>query len=156
MPEEQLEERRMKLRRGLTHMQRLFLYGKLSGLNDKDAALAAGYSLSVAENTRQKIWKPSLVDEFSQVKSRLSPPIPSRASTNESAVPAPTCPITAFGDANSTSVATRRTVRSKTVVFGQPSLCPESLQHVARQTHINTPRGVAVFWTLKCREISWC
>jgi hypothetical protein len=78
--EEQLEERRLRLRHGLTNMQRLFLFGKLSGLNDKDAALAAGYSLSVAENTRQKIWKPRLVDEFIQVKSRLSPPIPSRAS----------------------------------------------------------------------------
>ena len=32
-----------------TDRQRLFLFGKLSGLNDKDAALAAGYSLSVAE-----------------------------------------------------------------------------------------------------------
>jgi phage terminase small subunit len=39
----------------LTDMQRIFLYGKLSGLNDKDAALAAGYSLSVAENTKQRI-----------------------------------------------------------------------------------------------------
>jgi|SRR5580692_2188154 hypothetical protein len=78
--EERLEERRLRLQHGLTNMQRLFLFGKLSGLNDKDAALAAGYSLSVAENTRQKIWKPRLVEEFSQVKSRLSPPIPSRVS----------------------------------------------------------------------------
>jgi len=32
----------------------------LSGLNDKDAAIAAGYSVSVAENTKQRIriWKP--------------------------------------------------------------------------------------------------
>ena len=34
---------------GVEEKQRLFLFGKLSGLNDKDAALAAGYSLSVAE-----------------------------------------------------------------------------------------------------------
>jgi hypothetical protein len=71
-PEEQLEELRMKLRRGLTHMQRLFLYGKLGGLNDKDAALAAGYSLSVAKNTRQKIWKPRVADEFASIKCHLS------------------------------------------------------------------------------------
>src|SRR5215469_995207 len=48
--EEQLERRRSELRNGLTDRQRLFLFGKLSGLNDKDAALAAGYSVSVAEN----------------------------------------------------------------------------------------------------------
>jgi hypothetical protein len=33
-------------------------------LNDKDAAIAAGYSLSVAENTKQRIWKPRVRDEF--------------------------------------------------------------------------------------------
>jgi hypothetical protein len=42
-PEEQLEKRRSELRNGLTDMQRLFLFGKLGGLNDKDAAIAAGY-----------------------------------------------------------------------------------------------------------------
>jgi len=40
-PEEELEQRRSELRNGLTNMQRLFLFGKLSGLNDKDAAIAA-------------------------------------------------------------------------------------------------------------------
>jgi hypothetical protein len=34
--------RRSELRNGLTDRQRLFLFGKLSGLNDKDAAIAAG------------------------------------------------------------------------------------------------------------------
>jgi hypothetical protein len=34
------------------------LFGKLSGPNDKDAAIASGYSLSVAENTKQRIRKP--------------------------------------------------------------------------------------------------
>ena len=63
-PEEDLEQRRSELRNGLTDMQRLFLFGKLCGLNDKDAAIAAGYSLSVAENTKQKIWKPRVIDEF--------------------------------------------------------------------------------------------
>ncbi|HXN22850.1 MAG TPA: hypothetical protein VOA41_08935 [Candidatus Dormibacteraeota bacterium] len=37
--------------------QRLFVYEKIFGSNDKEAALAAGYSLSVAENTKQKIWR---------------------------------------------------------------------------------------------------
>src|SRR6266849_5474736 len=44
-PEEELEARRSELRNGLTDRQRLFLFGKLSGLNDKDAAIAAGYSV---------------------------------------------------------------------------------------------------------------
>jgi phage terminase small subunit len=59
------------LRNGLTDKQRLFLFGKLSDLNDKDAALAAGYSLSVSENTRQRIWKPRVVAEFERLKSVL-------------------------------------------------------------------------------------
>jgi hypothetical protein len=37
-PEEELEQRRSELRNGLTDKQRLFLFGKLSALNDKDAA----------------------------------------------------------------------------------------------------------------------
>ncbi len=67
-PEEQLEQRRSELRNGLTDMQRLFLFGKLSGLNDKDAAIAAGYSLSVAENTKQRIWKPGVRAEFERLQ----------------------------------------------------------------------------------------
>jgi phage terminase small subunit len=47
--------------------QRLFLFGKLSGLNDKDAPLAAGYSLSVAENTKLRIWKPQVRGEFERM-----------------------------------------------------------------------------------------
>jgi len=66
-PEEQLERRRSELRNGLTDMQRLFLFGKLSGLNDKDAAIAAGYSLSVAENTKQRIWKPRVRAGFGRL-----------------------------------------------------------------------------------------
>jgi len=42
--------------RKLNLRQRVFVYEKLFGQNDKQAALAAGYSLSVAENTKQKIW----------------------------------------------------------------------------------------------------
>jgi len=66
--EEELAQRRSELRNGLTDMQRLFLFGKLSGMNDKDAALAAGYSLSVAENTKQRIWKPQVRAEYERVK----------------------------------------------------------------------------------------
>ena len=60
-----------RLRRSdeITRLQRTFLLEKLVGLNDKDAALAAGYSLSVAENTKQKIWaKPGVQEQFKQLK----------------------------------------------------------------------------------------
>lgn len=67
-PEEELEQRRLELRNGLTDLQRLFLFGKLSGLNDKDAAIAAGYSVSVAENTKQRIWKPRVRAEFERLQ----------------------------------------------------------------------------------------
>ena len=66
-PEQELEERRWELKKGLTDLQRLFLFGKLSGLNDKDAVVAAGYSLSVAENTKQRIWKPQVRAEYERV-----------------------------------------------------------------------------------------
>jgi hypothetical protein len=67
-PGEELEARRSELRSGLTDRQRLFLFGKLSGLNDKDAAIAAGYSVSVAENTKQRIWKPRVRAEFERLR----------------------------------------------------------------------------------------
>jgi hypothetical protein len=67
-PEEALEQHRSELRNCLTDMQRLFLFGKLSGLNDKDAAIAAGYSVSVAENTKQRIWKPRVRAEFERLQ----------------------------------------------------------------------------------------
>jgi hypothetical protein len=70
-PEEELEQRRSELRNGLTDMQRLFLFGKLSGLNDKDAAIAAGYSASVAENTKQRIWKPRVRAEFERLQQSI-------------------------------------------------------------------------------------
>ena len=70
--EEQLERRRSELRNGLTNRQRLFLFGKLSGLNDKNAALAAGYALSVAENTKQRIWKPQVLAEYERVRRTLT------------------------------------------------------------------------------------
>jgi hypothetical protein len=70
--EAELEKRRSDLRSGLTDRQRLFLFGKLGGLNDKDAALAAGYSVSVAENTKQRIWKPLVLAEYERVCQALS------------------------------------------------------------------------------------
>jgi len=70
--EEELEARRSELRNGLTGMQRLFLFGKLRGLNDKDAALAAGYSVSVAKNTKQRIWKPRVRSEFERLQRTVS------------------------------------------------------------------------------------
>jgi phage terminase small subunit len=52
----------------ITRHQRTFLLEKLAGLNDKYAALAAGYSLSVAENTKQRIWaKPGVHKEFDRL-----------------------------------------------------------------------------------------
>ena len=66
--EEELEQRRLELTNGLTVMQRLFLFGKLGGLNDKDAAIAAGYSVSVAENTKQRVWKPRVRAEFERLR----------------------------------------------------------------------------------------
>jgi phage terminase small subunit len=54
--------------RGLTRKQHAFLREKVFGLNDKEAALAAGYSLSVAENTKQKIWaQPEIRSQFERL-----------------------------------------------------------------------------------------
>ena len=75
-PEQELEQRRSDLRHGLTDRQRLFLFGKLGGLNDKDAALAAGYSLSVAENTKQRIWKPQVRAEYERLRRILTTTAP--------------------------------------------------------------------------------
>ena len=56
----------------LTRLQRTFLLEKLTGLNDKEAALAAGYSPSMAENTKQKIWsKPGVRGEFQSLETQL-------------------------------------------------------------------------------------
>jgi hypothetical protein len=67
-----VEVKRSELRKGLTQRQRLFILGKLSGLNDKDSALAAGYSLSVAENTKQRIWKLRVRNEWERLRSEIA------------------------------------------------------------------------------------
>jgi hypothetical protein len=54
---------------GLLRRQRHFILEKLIGQTDKDAALAAGYSLTVAANTKQKLWsKPGVRKEFERLK----------------------------------------------------------------------------------------
>jgi hypothetical protein len=63
-----IEAKRSELRNGLTCRQRMFILEKLVGRSDKDAALSAGYSLSVAENTKQRIWKPPVRAEFEQLR----------------------------------------------------------------------------------------
>jgi hypothetical protein len=56
----------------ITREQRAFLWGKLLGSNDKDAALAAGYAPSVAQNTKQKIWsRPGVRDEYAKLDQKL-------------------------------------------------------------------------------------
>jgi phage terminase small subunit len=58
---------------------------KVLGLNDKEAALAAGYTLSVAENTKQKIWaKPQVRAEFERLRSRVGTGPPPRDKSNGS------------------------------------------------------------------------
>lgn len=54
---------------GLLRRQRHFILEKLIGQTDKDPALAAGYSLTVAANTKQKLWsKPGVRSEFERLK----------------------------------------------------------------------------------------
>lgn len=67
-----VETKRSELRNGLTRRQRTFILEKLVGLNDKDAALTAGYSLSVAENTKQRIWKPRVRAEWNRLRCELA------------------------------------------------------------------------------------
>ena len=63
-----LKAKRSDLRNGLTRRQRIFILEKIAGLSDRDAALAAGYSASVAENTKQRIWKPRVRAEWERLK----------------------------------------------------------------------------------------
>jgi len=52
---------------GLTRRQRTFILEKLVGMNDKNAALLAGYSLGVSRNTKEKIWKLNVRAEFERL-----------------------------------------------------------------------------------------
>ena len=53
---------------GIVGSKRIFLLEKSVGLNDKAAALAAGYSLSVSENTKQRIWKTRVRNEWDRLR----------------------------------------------------------------------------------------
>ncbi len=70
--QEAAEERESELLNGLTRRQRHFVLEKLMGHCDKDAALLAGYSLSVAENTKQRVWKPPVRVEFERLARKLA------------------------------------------------------------------------------------
>ena len=53
----------------VTRRERTFLLEKLVGLSDRRAAIAAGYSLSMANNTKQKIWsRPNMLEEMEALK----------------------------------------------------------------------------------------
>ena len=69
---EQARRRRSDLLNGLTRRQRHFIVEKLLGFCDKDAALLAGYSLSVAENTKQRLWKEPVRAQFERLRANLS------------------------------------------------------------------------------------
>jgi hypothetical protein len=69
--QEWVDIKRSILRNGLTDRELIFILEKLVGLNDKNAALAAGYSLSVAENTKQRIWNRRVIEEFKRLATEL-------------------------------------------------------------------------------------
>jgi hypothetical protein len=71
-PSDVATARRSDILHGLTREERTFILEKLVGLNDKDAALAAGFTLSMAENTKQKIWsRPAVRREFERLADAL-------------------------------------------------------------------------------------
>lgn len=51
MPSRRSSQKKAVRIRGLTRKQHAFIREKVPGMNDNDAALAAGYSFPVAENT---------------------------------------------------------------------------------------------------------
>jgi hypothetical protein len=71
-----LDIKRSELRNGLTKRQCIFILEKLVGLNHKNAALSAGYSLSVSENSKQRILNDRLNAEFERLKSEVASRIP--------------------------------------------------------------------------------
>jgi len=77
-------------------MQLAFIHHKiLYGMNDKDAAIAAGYAPSVAENTLQKIWaKPGVKAEFERLKNRFQAAAQSPVEGSWDKIPEKDAPIT--------------------------------------------------------------
>lgn len=62
-------------RKALTPRERTFVEGVAEGKTDKQAALDAGYSLSMAENTKQKLWtKPQVQKYFERMLRMVAPP----------------------------------------------------------------------------------
>lgn len=57
---------------GLPGGSGMFILEKLVGRNDKEAALSAGYSPSVAENTKQRVWKPQVRLEFERLHHQIT------------------------------------------------------------------------------------
>jgi phage terminase small subunit len=59
----------------LSEREKKFAQGVASGMSDKQAALAAGYTESMAANTSQKIWsRPELQTYFVGLMQRAAPP----------------------------------------------------------------------------------
>jgi hypothetical protein len=52
----------------LSLRQHAFVREKILGMSDKDAALAAGYAPSMADNTKHKLWTPQVTAEFERLK----------------------------------------------------------------------------------------
>jgi len=69
---------------GLLRRQRHFILEKLIGQTDKTAAIAAGYSVSTAENTKQKIWaRAGVRAEFKRLRGIMIETICSCAARSE-------------------------------------------------------------------------
>jgi phage terminase small subunit len=65
---------------------------KILGSNDKEAAIAAGYSPSVAENTKQKLWaKPQVREEFERLTRRFWTPRDQDANQQDTLAHIPSC-----------------------------------------------------------------
>jgi phage terminase small subunit len=78
---------KIKRSEGLLRRQRHFILEKLIGQSDKAAALAAGYSLSTAENTKQKIWvRPGVHAEFERLKRAMMESLVKTMSSKSAAV----------------------------------------------------------------------
>jgi hypothetical protein len=55
--------------------ERAFVEGVAEGKSDRQVALNAGYSLSIAENTKYKLWtKPQVQDYYRRIAQAAAPP----------------------------------------------------------------------------------
>jgi len=68
-------EANLRGRKAPTPRERKFVEGVAQGMTDKAAAIEAGYSLSMAENTKYKLWtKPQLQIYFQSMLHKAAPP----------------------------------------------------------------------------------